>query len=117
MDSVRDREIRHFSKKMTYKLNGKPSLSGYSFYYGNEEFLLVKKINVTESREEGNYCIMKIIRGIDDQMGFKMIEDSDLTNAIWTKIVDVFSLEEVLETLLKRSNTGLSPAKTIIDGI
>lgn len=117
MDSVRDHEIRNFSKKMTFKLNGKPSLSGYSFNYGNEEFLLAKKINVTESREEGDYCIMKIIRGIDDQIGFKMIADSNLTNSIWTKIIDAFSLEEVLETLLERRSTGLSPAEKIIDDI
>ena len=82
-------------QKKTYKLNGKPRLSGYSFLYDDEEYLCVKKINANESREEGNYNLMKVIRGLDDQVRLSIINKNDPTNVLWTKVID--SLEESYE--------------------
>ena len=40
-------------QKKTYKVDGRPKLSGYSFFYDDEEYLCVKNIAANESREEG----------------------------------------------------------------
>lgn len=97
MDDSSCKEILNFSGKKTFKLNGKPTLSGYSFIYDNEEYLYAKKINSTESREEGNYYFMKVIRGENGQMGFIIIKENDPAYDLWTKMIETFSLEEVFE--------------------
>ena len=80
---------------MTYKLNGKPSLSGYRFFYDNDEYLCAKGINSNESREEGSYNLLKVIRGVDEQVGLTIINKNDPANALWTKVIE--SLEERFE--------------------
>ena len=117
MNDAKEMELRNFSRKQTFLLNGKPMLSGYSFNCGCEEYMLVKRINATESREEGNYYYMKVIRGTENQVGFEIIRDANLANALWTKIMESFSLDDVLEKLLGCDGTGNSSEIFLSRGI
>ena len=101
MEDTNFKKIQYFSRKRVFKLDGKPRLSGYSFFYDDEEYIYAKKINSIESREEGSYYFLKVIRGVDDQIGLTVIKDNILIYDLWTKIIDAFSLEKVFEKAIK----------------